>query len=134
MRQRRVGCTLVSASSFESQYEAWLGDGSSRNETIERELVDTYRRAWTHGSEADREAVLHFILLRRERNGYDLVLEGLKDSSSAVTRIALSVAFSLLLDGSFARDALRATLTQLTPRLPESREKIADAIGLVDAD
>jgi hypothetical protein len=110
---------LLEPDSFASLYTVWLDGADARRHGAERTLIETYRKAWESGDYGDQQAVLHFILLREEIEGFDLVVEGLRSRDARLAGVAEAVAFGLLKKGhdlgSQARDALR----EFSERFPE---------------
>jgi hypothetical protein len=106
------------ANSFSALYEAWV-DSKLRDEDLEAELVRIRTRSWQVGDAHDRMAVLSFILRRRDKDGVDLVVEGLQSNEPALAQHASAVASVLIKHRVIAGSEIRNALRRFGDRYPE---------------
>jgi hypothetical protein len=106
--------------SFDALYQLWYEIDGRRDPVIYDELIRTFREAWEAGGDADRDAVLRFIMLRRVERGFDLVVEALASPERQLARAAAAVALSLLIDGFDLGPTVRQAFERFAERFPDS--------------
>lgn len=100
-------------------YETWFVDGQRRDFILERELAAAYRGAWTSGDADDRGAVLDFIFDRRDREGFDLLIEGLRSDDARRASNAAVIVSALINEGFDMGPSIRKDLAGFGARFPE---------------
>ena len=97
---------------FAADFQAWFFTETPRDAAVQAGLKERYRAAWADGAKDDRIAVISFVYLTEDIEGFDLILAGLQDAEPAVAQSAVSNALALLTFhydlGPGAREALEA--------------------------
>jgi hypothetical protein len=122
-----AGMQCMGSSSFVKLYDKWLNDGRGRRPEVEPELKLAYRAAWRSGDIDDRDAVLHYILLAKDEQGFDIPLAALTDP--LLGRAAAGIVSGLVVSGYDLGPTVRERLEKAAGDYPDRENTIAAALS-----
>lgn len=111
----------------------WLDKTDIRRESAETTLAQSYREAWDSGDALERYLALQFVLLRQEKAGFDIVVEGLRSHDSRLASAAEAAAFSLVVQGHDLGYGIRGALQEFMTRFPEWSDVTQALVRRLDA-
>lgn len=82
-------------------------------------MISGYRDVWSSGDSGERICVQHFILDRRDPEGFDVIVDGLNCADERVAADAAAITSALVMEGYYVGPNIRRELELFGERFPD---------------